>query len=317
MQSFKIFSAFLLFISGLGIFGCAPPKLKISPSGQSYRVHTQLRINHDERAGTITVLRKNEKVPVLTQNAQPNLRPYIHPIVAPDGKGLLTQFSPEHHKHQTGLYWGMKLVNGRDYFMNWQGDYWRKVSAEVLKEKGPQVEWQTVYDLRDENGSTLLTETQQWSMQEYNGKFILDLVWKGEAKKNIIIGKFYVGGLFLRMPWNKGITGEVINAAGQRNNEAESQRAIWTDVGLQVEGRTDLAHFAIFDHPDNPAFPTPWRVDGEMGVGPSRQILGDRQLNTGETEVFRYRLIAYTGELKRTELTRQWKEYSCGSGPIK
>ena len=41
-----------------------------------------------------------------------NHRPYIHPIVSPDGKGILTEYSPGHHKHQTGLYWGFTRING-------------------------------------------------------------------------------------------------------------------------------------------------------------------------------------------------------------
>ncbi len=31
----------------------------------------------------------------------------------------------------------------------------------------------------------------------------------------VTVERFYVGGLFIRMPWHKGIAGEVINAAGQ------------------------------------------------------------------------------------------------------
>lgn len=280
--------------------------------GQETGLETNdLRIEQDENAGTISVFLSDSKDPVVVQNARDDVRPYIHPIVAPDGEGLLTEYRPKHHLHQTGLYWGLKLVNGRDYFMNWQGDYWQKVSAKVIEAKGREVKWQTVYNLLDEKGSTILIETQTWSMQEKNGKFVLDLEWKGEAKTDITFGKFYVGGLFLRMPWTKGIPGEVVNAVGQRNNEAEGQRAIWTDVGIQVEGRDDMAHIAIFDHPDNRAFPTPWRVDNELGVGPSIQILGDWKIDKGEAETIRYRIIAYTGETKPLELTQAWKEYIC------
>ena len=269
-----------------------------------------LRIEHDQQAGTISVFRAGGKAPILTQNARQDARPYIHPIVAPDGKGLLTEYRPPHHLHQTGLYWGLKQVNGRDYFMNWQGDYWRRVSARVLKKQGAQVQWQTVYDLLDEQGNTLLTETQNWSMQEYKGQYLLDLEWKGKARTDINLGKFYVGGLFLRMPWQKGDRAEVVNAEGQKNRETEQQRAPWTDLGIQVKGRDDLAHIAIFDHPDNRAFPTPWRVDNEMGVGPSIQILGDWQIREGQTETIRYRLIAYTGVLQPAALTRSWKEFA-------
>lgn len=272
----------------------------------------ELKIEQDENAGTISVFRSDSNELILTQNAREEVRPYIHPILAPDGKGILTEYRPEHHLHQTGLYWGLKLVNGRDYFMNWQGDYWRRVSAKVIKGKGREVKWQTVYNMIDENGKTILTETQNWSMQEQNGRFLLDLEWEGQAQTDVTMGKFYVGGLFLRMPWKKGVPGEVVNASGQRNTEAEGQRAIWTDIGIQVEGRENLAHIAIFDHPDNKAFPIPWRVDNELGVGPSRQILGDWKINKGETENIRYRLVAYTGDLNPSDLTHRWTDFISG-----
>src|SRR3546814_244144 len=50
---------------------------------------TVFHIVQDDEAGTISVFRGNEQTAVLTQNAQEYVRPYIHPIVAPDGKGEL------------------------------------------------------------------------------------------------------------------------------------------------------------------------------------------------------------------------------------
>jgi hypothetical protein len=294
-------------------FGCSSLKTQ-QPIKEMGLTQNRLRINYIPDIGEISVVRENNSRILLTQITQQNIRPYIHPITAPDGKGVLTQFSPEHHKHQTGLYWGLKQVNGRDYFMNWKEDYWQKVSATVVQEKGTQVKWQTVYQLLDENKQPILTETQAWAMQEQNGQYLLDLEWKGEAKQEITIGKFYVGGLFLRMPWHEGINGEVITSAAQRNQQAEGQRAIWADIGIQVDGRSDLAHIAIFDHPDNAAFPTPWRVDNELGMGPSRQILGDWKIGKDQTATFRYRLIVYTGVLNQEALTRQWKAYICDGG---
>lgn len=264
---------------------------------------------HDQTAETISIFGDGNEL-LLTQNVKSNVRPYIHPIVAPDGNGILTEFSPPHHKHQTGLYWGLKKVNGRDYFMNWQQDYWRKVSARVIDKKGPTVKWQTVYHLLDERGNAILTETQNWSMQEINGKFILDLKWHGEAKTDITMEKFYVGGLFLRMPWHEGIDGEVINSEGKRNGEAEGQRAQWTDIGLQIDGRKDKGHIAIFDHPANDGFPNAWRVDNELGVGPSRQIRGDWSIQKRQSEKIQYRLVVYTGEFNSETIAQLWKEYS-------
>lgn len=290
-------------------YGCAS-RFSKNTSREGYAADDKnFHVVQNKIAGTISVLRADGNEPVLIQNAMESIRPYIHPIVAPDGKGILTEIHPQHHLHQTGLYWGLKLVNGRDYFMNGKGDYWKRVSATVLQQKGRQVKWQTVYGLINEKGNTTLTETSSWSLSEDAGKFSLDLEWKGTAATDITFGKFYVGGLFLRMPWRKDIPGEVINSAGERNNQAEGKRANWADVGMQIEGRTDWGHIAIFDHPTNKAFPTPWRVDGELGLGPSRQILGDWQLGKGETEVMRYRMIIYTGNLDTTAMTGLWNEF--------
>lgn len=143
-----------------------------------------------------------------------------------------------------------------------------------------------------------------------NNKYLLELEWKGEAKTNITIGKYDYGGLFLRMPWKEGITGDVVNAARQRNDKADGQPAMWVDVAMKVDGRDDLAHIAIFDHPDNKGYPQNWRVDDQMGVGPSRARTGDWTIKKGETEVIRHQFVIYTGTLNDVELTNTWGEFS-------
>jgi hypothetical protein len=295
--------------------------LQLSPWDDAFVVNLlpnnlsqELVVKHDRDSGIISVYRSTSmNSPIIVQNAKENERPFIHPIVAPDGRGVLTQYRPPHHVHQTGLFWGFKMVNGRDYFMNWKQDYWRKVSDSVIKSKGQSVQWQTAYDLIDEKGLVSLSETTNWIFQIKDGSYWIDLVWEGVAKTDITFGKFYVGGLFLRMPWFEGIAGEVINSNGLRNQEAEGQKALWTDIGMAIEGRNDWGHVAIFDHPDNKSFPTPWRVDNELGVGPSRQIAGDWKLSKGSKEVIRYRLIVYTGEFNHDKLMKLWKEYCCSN----
>lgn len=305
MKSF-ILSLSLILVS-FGWIALAPKEMnptKVPPK------KTELRIVQDEKAGTISVFRLNEKTPILTQNAKADFRPYLHPIMAPDGKGVLTEYSPGHHKHQTGIYWGYTRVNGRDYFHHPEGDYWRRVSAKVIKSKGTEVKWATVYDLLDEKGNAVLTETQTWVMREQDGKYLLDLEWAGEAQTDVTIGKYDYGGLFVRMPWKQGIKGEVVNAARQKNEKAEGQRAGWVDIGMQVEGRNDLAHVAIFDHPENKGFPQYWRVDGQLGAGPARARMGDWQIKKDKIEVIKHQLVIYTGELNDVKLTNTWAEFS-------
>ena len=70
------------------------------------------QIIQDHTAGTLSIFRIGGSEPILVQNAGEGMRPFLHPIMAPDGTGPLTEYSPGHHKHQTGLYWGFTRVNG-------------------------------------------------------------------------------------------------------------------------------------------------------------------------------------------------------------
>jgi putative membrane-bound dehydrogenase-like protein len=300
-------AACLPFFILVAFFSCAPRPTEKRSAADSIT----LRIEHDD-ASTLRVYREGETSPVLTQNVKPGHRPYIHPIVAPDGKGILTEYSPGHHQHQTGLYWGFTRVNGRDYFHHPDSSYWKKVSAAILKEKGTSVKWQTVYDLLAEDGTTVLTETQTWSLVEAKEKYFLDLEWKGDAKTDVTIGEYEYGGLFLRMPWKEGVPAEVVNAARQRNGNAEGQRAMWVDLGIQVEGRTDLAHISIFDHSENEHFPQPWRVDGQFGVGPAPARLGDWKIPKGMTKTIQHRLVVYSGTFNDVETLKEWERYVGG-----
>ncbi|NNM28357.1 MAG: dehydrogenase, partial [Akkermansiaceae bacterium] len=293
-------------LSCMALLACA--------SGGALLPGAPLTVVRDEAGGTLSVMRAGTAL--VTQNARPDFRPYLHPIVAPDGRGTLTQYSPGHHKHQTGLYWGFTRVNGRDYFHHPEGDYWRRVSAEVLQPKGDEVRWRTVYAMLGEDGGTVLTETQTWTMQiAGGGQAFLDLEWRGRAGTgDVTIAESKYGGLFLRMPWKKGIDAHVVTAARHRNQAAEGKRAMWLDVGMEIEGRDDEGHIAIFDHPKNDGFPNAWRVDGQFGVGPSRARQGDWVIKAGKEAVFRHRFLIYTGEASSSRLTEEWKAWSGSRG---
>lgn len=288
------------------------PGAPVAPPGADDPI--ALRIERSTDDASLSVFGKEETEPLVTQNAAADFRPFLHPIQSPDGLGSVTQFSPDHHRHQTGLYWGFTRLNGRDYFHHPEGDYWRRKTVRVLEEEGVLVRWETVYDLLDEAGNTVLTETQRWSMQATETEFVLDLEWRGRASVDVTIGEYDYGGLFLRMPWVPGIEGRAVNAARQRNRFAEGKRAMWLDVGMQLEGREDLAHVAIFDHPDNGGFPQPWRVDGQLGVGPVRARMGDWSIAAGDTEIISHRLLVYTGEMNDLELRRKWESYTGQEG---
>lgn len=283
----------------------------------------------------IRVFRQGESLALVTQNVRSDFRPFIHPITAPNSDVELTEYSPGHHPHQTGLYWGFTRVNGtgaepeelkkwfynknkpeyiqqkigRDFFHNPGSDYWQRVSTQILVAAGTEVKWQSVYNMLDANKTTILKETQIWTFKEKDGKYLLSLVWQGEALTDITINEFDYGGLFLRMPWQEGIVGEVENAARQRNENAEGKRAMWVDAGMAIEGLDEWGHIAIFDHPDNDNFPQTWRVDSQLGIGPVAARMGDWHIKQGEIKTSQHQIVAYTGTLDPVKMNDIWGDY--------
>ncbi len=312
-MKFTRYPSHLLLLLASIVFGCNS-STRNSASQEVADSSTARQLHLQQGDSTISVFAEDGQDAILVQNARNNFRPYVHPIVAPDGKGVLTEYSPGHHKHQTGLYWGFTRVNGRDYFHHPGEGYWKKIAANIVEKEGEVVKWQTIYHLLGESGDVVMEETQNWSMKSVGGRYILDLEWKGEAKKEVTIGKYDYGGLFLRMPWKKGIDGEVVNAARQKNSHAEGQPAMWVNVAMKVEGREDRANIAIFDHPDNRGYPQKWRVDNQLGIGPAYTRDEDWTIAKGETEILKHEVVVYTGEFNDLTLTETWEVFAGKQG---
>lgn len=269
-----------------------------------------LLLREDAAKGTISVYRPGQAEPIVTQNAGAEMRPYLHPLVAPDGKGTLTELSPAHHPHQTGIYWGFSDLNGRNYFTHYGEGYWHRVSSRAIVGEGEEVSWETVYHVLGADGQPIMLETQRWTMRDSGDRYALDLEWTGEALADLTMAEKPYGGLFVRMPWTQGTEGAAMNSIRQRNQRANGQRAVWVDLGVQVAGRDDLAHIALFDHPSNDGYPLPWRVDAQLGVGPSRSTLGDWKIPKGGKAVFRHQLLAYAGAFDDVAINEAWKAYA-------
>ena len=53
-----------------------------------------------------------------------------------------------------------------------------------------------------------------------------------------------------------------------------------------------------------------WRVDKQMGFGPSRQITGAWRLDKGASSKEKYRLYIYTGDFDGQRVEQAWKAYA-------
>lgn len=264
----------------------------------------------EKSPGQLVVRRAGGKEPLLVQNARPDTRPYLHPIVAPDGRGILTEDTPPHHPWQHGLYVGLNGVNGVGFWTENAGKdgtfHPRELSGNA---EGHHASWLVVSDWKTPPGDVLLEERQAWSLDDQGDYFLLDLDWTLKASADITFAQYAYGGLFIRMPYRKEKGGVALNSEGLKNEACEAQRARWVGISMPVEGRANDAGMALMDHPANPEHPVPWRVDYELGVAPSRCIAGEWRLREGASITCRHRVFIFTGSVDAARIESIWDDY--------
>ncbi len=266
----------------------------------------------------IALFRPGLAHPLVTQHAAPGLRAFIHPILAPDGVGELTENEPPHHTWQHGLYVGLNDVNGVGFWTEGRlanhgpdGTFHPQPMA-APELAGATAAWRVVSEWRAPAGAPLLTETQAWRFEDRGSTFRLDLDWTLTARVDLRFGQYSYGGLFLRMPWRKETGGDVLTSEGAATiPAAEGRPARWVAITMPVPGRaTGAAGMAMLDHPTNPVHPAPWRVDNNLGIAPSRSIAGAWTLAAGQATLSRYRLVVFTGAIDAAAIESAWRDFS-------
>ena len=264
----------------------------------------------------ISVQRGNADGTLLAiQQAGTDQRPYIHPLFAPDGVGVLTENAPPHHRWQHGLYVGLNDVNGVGFWTegltgNAADGSFHPLPLKAPTMNGNRAAWSVDTLWCGPKRDAMLLETQAWQLTDNGADYWLDLTWTLAAKVDLTFGKYSYGGLFLRMPYTSERGGVALNSNGDVNDAAEGKRAKWVAVHMPIEGRTTPAGIAIFDHPANAEFPVPWRVDGQLGIAPSRCIAGPWTIRAGEKAVYRHRVYVFCGAAQPQILDANWLDFS-------
>lgn len=269
----------------------------------------------------LQIVRAEKAGPILIQHAAPDNRPYIHPIVAPDGKGCLTENQPWHHLWQHGLYTGLHGVNGVDFWIEGLGGLahdgtFHPKPLTAPRADGNTVSWMVETDWRSPSGENILTEYQEWRFEDCGMAYRLDLQWGLKANCDILFEKCAYGGLFLRMPWHPGTGATALDSEGRGQAEGEGKRSRWVAVSMTLPGRETDAGVAVLEHPGNPVYPTPWRIDGQYGISPSRCILGEWRLGKGERSLERYRLFVFCGGIDPATIEKEWTMFSQIKGGV-
>jgi putative heme-binding domain-containing protein len=281
-----------------------------------------------ERAGRIKIESSPKKLIVRAQapgrsdwidlaayDAATNSRPYLHPVRDASGRVVLTEDRPADHPWQHGIFTGFHRVNGFNYWKEDEGRQ-RLVRLVDLKEASDRVSWRAQLELVAPNGNVILDEEDSITIHapESSATYAIDFDLLLRAREqDVTFGKFFVGGLAVRMPWDKADPRQThLNSNGLRDRACEQQRAAWCNVERPFGGET--FGIAVFDHPANPNHPTGWRADEQGLINPNVSALGDWTLAAKQAQRFRYRLLVYRGAATREQLAAQYEGFVGDSG---
>jgi hypothetical protein len=149
------------------------------------------------------------------------------------------------------------------------------------------------------NGNVVLEEEDTITIHapESADAYEIDFELLLRAKEqDVNFGKFFVGGLSVRMPWDQANPRQThLNANGLRDRECEQQRAAWCNVERPFGNET--FGIVVFDHPANPKHP--W---------------GDWLIPAKQERVFQYRLVVYRGSATREQLAARFAAFA-GDSP--
>jgi hypothetical protein len=237
-------------------------------------------------------------------------RPYLHPVHDASGRIVLTEDRPADHPWQHGIFTGFHRVNGFNY---WKEDEGKQRFVRLLdsRTESNRVSWSALVELVAPDGKVVLEEEDHITVHapEPSGVYLVDFNLLLRAKEqDVTFGKFFVGGLAVRMPWDKENPRQAhLNSNGVRGRAGEQRRASWCTVERPFGAGT--FGIAILDHPSNAGHPSAWRVDEQGLINPNISGVSDWVIAAKGEQLFRYRLVIYRGAANREELAARFGEF--------
>jgi len=246
---------------------------------------------------------RDEWFDLATYVMEPDVRPYLHPLRDPSGRVVLTEDRPADHPWQHGIFTGFHRVNGFNY---WKEDEGRQRFVRLLDvaESSDRVSWRALVELVSPSGEVVLEEEDALTMHapESAEACVIDFDLLLRAKeKEVNFGKFFVGGLSVRMPWDKANPRQThLNSNGVRGRACEGQQAAWCSVERPFGD--DIFGIAVFDHPANATYPSGWRADEQGLINPNVSSLADWSIPARQERLYRYRIVVYHGMATAAQL---------------
>ena len=259
------------------------------------------------------------------QFGAPRWKPYLFPIRAGNGLSLVAD-APTDHRNHHGFWVGHGRVDDTDCWLERHNSGTiAHQSFENVTSGGDMASFTEHCHWLATSGSVVLTDTRTfifYDMPSEGRIFDFDITLQSPDDRAISLHPTNEAGIpHIRMA--EGLTvktgGVMLNSEGRRNErETYRQRAAWLDCSGKL-GRLACG-LAVFDHPKNPAFPTPWFTRDYGPFSPNFGFFDDEPIVITPTEPLRlrYRIYTHSGNAEEGRVQQAWEMYlaSAGGAPL-
>ena len=229
-------------------------------------------------------------------------RPFLFPVMGPSGRSLTRMghpHDPESHSHHNSVWISHNDVNGTSFWSDsGKGKIRHKriVEFEDADERAFLVaenEW------INNDAKVLLIETRRITVSPLsNGEWLLTIDMEFKANDGTVtLGKTPFGMIGVRMAKTIGVNdggGKIRNSEGAVNEkEVFWKKAGWVDYSGAItnEKREGIT---LFDHPDNPNYPSVFHVRNDGWMGASLTFDGPREIRPAKPLHLRYGLYVHS-----------------------
>ncbi len=275
-------------------------------------------------AAKITAVKVGSKINVTIGNkyftsyifSEDEKYPFFYPVNGPVSGGSVTSMRNAVYPHHTSLFFGCDLVNGGNY---WQEGLERgriiSVNAEILRQGGDSVIitdeciWSrpdAISPIKDTRRYTITSPSEAISQ--------IDVEIKMETLMDVTIKKTNHSLFSARMAADLAVTngGTMINAEGAKSEKNTfGKGSPWIDFygkrGNAIEG------LAIFQHPSNPWYPSPWFTRDYGFMSPTPMYWPENDIDTfmkkGTVLTLRYRVLVHSGDYLQAKIAEEFAKY--------
>ena len=261
-------------------------------------------------------------------------RPYCYPLIGPGGAAMTRnwplQVAPneEHdHPHHRSFWFAHGAVNGFDFWT--EGANCGKIVHEKFREIRSGNEFGLVVSedsWQAPDGTVVCrdTRTLRISAPKTDQERIFDFEISIHASHGQVrLGDTKEGTMAFRLAETMRVkgatgTGHIVNSNGDKDDRTWGKRAEWCDYYGSVQDK--VVGIAIFDHPQNPRYPTWWHVRdyGLFAANPfgkhdfeklADKTAGDLVIPAGQSITFRYRFYLHAGDERQGAVAARYKAY--------